>query len=152
MIVLGLGMGMTMQVLVIVVQNAVPYRDLGVATSSINFFRSMGGAFGVAIFGAILSARLVAELPAGMDGAALANSPEQIRQLPTDQAAVVVDALAGAVHTVFLVATPVMLAAFALSWLLKEIPLRDTVHVGIDDGLTEPAVEAAALATASTAG
>jgi EmrB/QacA subfamily drug resistance transporter len=130
MLVLGCGLGMTMQILVLAVQNSVPYRDLGVATSAVNFFRSMGGAFGVAIFGAVLAARLASELPAGVDGTALANSPEQIRALPAAQADVVVHALADSIHTVFLTAIPVMLAAFAISWLLKEIPLRDTVHVG----------------------
>jgi EmrB/QacA subfamily drug resistance transporter len=107
MLVLGLGLGMTMQVLVLAVQNAVDYRDLGVATSGATFFRSIGGSFGVAIFGAIFSNRLADEL-AGAESRA--------------------DAYAEALTTVFLVAVPVVLLAFALTWLLREVPLRRTVE------------------------
>ena len=64
MALLGLGVGMVMQVSLLAIQNAVEYRDLGVATSSAQFFRSLGGSFGVALFGAIMNARLLAELPA----------------------------------------------------------------------------------------
>lgn len=107
MLVLGLGLGMTMQVLVLAVQNAVDYRDLGVATSGATFFRSIGGSFGVAIFGAIFSNRLADELPGAASRA---------------------DAYADALTTVFLVAVPVVLVAFALTWLLREVPLRRTVE------------------------
>ena len=138
MLILGLGLGAVMQNLVLAVQNAAGYRDLGVVTSAVNFFRSLGGAFGVAIFGAVLSARLSDELPGllpagaaeGVDPTALANSPEQIRALPGPLADAVVEAVARSVHTVFLVAVPVILLGFALIWLLREIPLRETVHVG----------------------
>ena len=58
MAVVGLGIGLVMQVLVLAVQNAVDAKDLGVATSASTFFRSMGGAFGVAIFGSIFNSRL----------------------------------------------------------------------------------------------
>jgi hypothetical protein len=88
---------MVMPVLVIAVQNAVEHRDLGVATSSNAFFRSLGGAFGTAVFGAILTARLghwmPRLLPAGSEGIdprLLMGSPEQIRALdPVVQSAVV---------------------------------------------------------------
>ena len=63
-LVLGLGLGLVLQVLVIAVQNSVGYSDLGVATSGVTFFRSIGGSFGVAIFGAIFSNRLASELTA----------------------------------------------------------------------------------------
>ena len=141
MLVLGAGIGMVMQVLVLAVQNAADYRDLGVATSSTNFFRSMGGSLGVAVFGAILAARsaseLAARLPADamarLDGASLdtiANSPERIRQLPAEVQQAVVGAIAAAVHAVFLWAIPLLVIGFVLSWFLKEIPLRDTAHAG----------------------
>src|SRR5205823_14229796 len=62
MLVLGLGLGLVMQVLVIAVQNAVEYRNLGAATSGATFFRSIGGSFGTAVFGAILSNQLASHL------------------------------------------------------------------------------------------
>jgi EmrB/QacA subfamily drug resistance transporter len=146
MAVLGAGIGMVMQVLVLAVQNAADFRDLGVATSATNFFRSMGGSIGVAVFGAVLAARSAAELAhrlpadamarmsaagggeAGLD--TIANSPERIRQLPADIQHAIVGAIAAAVHAVFLWAIPLLVVGFALSWFLKEIPLKDTAHTG----------------------
>jgi predicted MFS family arabinose efflux permease len=144
MIVLGVGIGMVMQVLVLAVQNSVEHRDLGAATSALNFFRSIGGTFGVAIYGAIFSARLTDELAArlpgqagGLDPSTLANSPAAIRQLPPDVAEKVVAAIAAAVHTVFVAAVPLAVIGFVLTWVLREIPLKETAHVGA--GLTESA-------------
>ncbi|MGH8936425.1 MAG: MDR family MFS transporter, partial [Acidimicrobiia bacterium] len=89
MLIVGLGLGMVMQVLVVAVQNAVEQRDLGVATSSSSFFRSLGGAVGTALFGAIMSARLTSSLagllPGGVpatDLGAVSGSPQQILALP----------------------------------------------------------------------
>jgi hypothetical protein len=137
MILLGMGIGMTMQVLLIAVQNAVRHEDLGVATASVNFFRQMGAMFGVAAFGAIfashLRSSLEAHLPAAnrrIDPTRLANSPAQIRALAPPIRSVVVHGLAASIHLVFLVAVPVLLIGFAASWFLRQIPLRDTVHVG----------------------
>src|ERR1700745_4396397 len=62
MAVVGVGIGRVMQVLVLVAQNDVPPKDIGVATSTATFFRSVGGAFGVAIFGAIFATRLADRL------------------------------------------------------------------------------------------
>ena len=69
MLVLGLGLGMVMQVLVLAVQNAVDYRDLGVATSGATLFRSIGGSVGVSMFGAIFAATLGSTLAQRMPGA-----------------------------------------------------------------------------------
>src|SRR5256885_11253766 len=63
MLVLGLGLGMVMQVLVLATQNAVPYDQLGVATSGATLFRSIGGSLGTAVLGAIFTAKLTAGLP-----------------------------------------------------------------------------------------
>lgn len=140
MLVLGIGIGMVMQVLILAVQNDVEFRDLGVATSASTFFRQMGGSFGVAIFGAVLSTTVSRELPALLPSglpqgdpnamAELLNSPERIRSLPAPIADAVVEALSRGVHAVFVWAIPVLLIGFAVSWLLREVPLRDTVHVG----------------------
>ena len=137
MIVLGLGVGATMQVTLLVVQNSVAHRDLGVATGAVQFFRQMGGAFGVAAFGAVLNHRLAADLPAQVPAPALAevggeigallSSPAAIRALPPAVAAGVAAAVESAIHAVFLWAVPPMVLGFGLAWFLKEIPLRETV-------------------------
>jgi hypothetical protein len=138
MLVLGVGLGMVMQVLILAVQNAAPVRDLGVVTSSANFFRSLGGSFGVAVFGAILgsqlSHRLADLLPAealatvGGEGTRLVNSPEAIRALPPAWADGVVEAVAGSIQVVFLAAVPVLVLGWIVSFFLRGYPLRDTVH------------------------
>jgi EmrB/QacA subfamily drug resistance transporter len=140
MAVLGLGIGSVMQVLVLAVQNAVEHRDLGAATSAANFFRSIGGTFGTAAFGAIFSARLMAVLtsllPAGaaegIDPTTLARAPQAIARLEPPIREAVVGAIAQAVQTVFLVAVPVAVLGFLLALALREVPLRDTAHIGGD--------------------
>lgn len=138
MAVVGLGIGLVMQVLVLAVQNAVDAGDLGVATSASSFFRSMGGAFGVAMFGAIFNNRLDAYLSdigstrSGFDAEALQAGPEAVRSLPPDTRPLVIDAFAQALHVAFLWAVPLAALAFAVVLLLKEMPLRDTAHVGLE--------------------
>ncbi|HVM41602.1 MAG TPA: MDR family MFS transporter [Acidimicrobiia bacterium] len=132
MVVIGIGFGMTMQVLVISVQNAVEYRDLGVATSSAQFFRSMGGSFGVALFGTVFATRLADELPrvVGFDRSVLQNSPAQIRLLPAGIQETVVDAFSSSIHTVFLLSIPLGLLALGIVFFLREIPLREEAFMG----------------------
>ena len=154
MVILGLGMGMIIQVMVLVVQNAVEHRDLGTATAAESFIRSMGGAFGVAVFGAILTHRLTAELtallPAGTpaDTGSLTASPAAILQLPAPIREAVVQALANSIHTVFLAATPLAVIAFAVTWFLPEKPLRETAHIGAAEVFVEASGEPILDATA----
>jgi EmrB/QacA subfamily drug resistance transporter len=132
MLVVGLGLGFVMQVLVVAVQNAVDYRDMGVATSASTFFRSMGGTLGIAIFGSILanrlSAHLAEEIPASaranIDATQLTGSPEVIKALPPEVRAGVIEAFVRSLETVYLTATPIVLVAFLLTWYVKELPLR----------------------------
>ena len=140
MLILGVGIGMVMQVLVLAVQNAADYRDLGTATAGVNFFRSMGSAFGVAIFGSILTNRLDHNLPrevpanSGLTaGQLLGSTPAQLRDLPQAVHDGAVQAFALSLHTMFLWVVPLAIAAFLLTWLLQEIPLRDYAHVGVDE-------------------
>ncbi|MDT0402750.1 MULTISPECIES: MDR family MFS transporter [Streptomyces] len=134
--VFGFGLGLVMQVLVLIVQNAVPYEDLGVATSGATFFRSIGASFGVAIFGTIFASRLGSELadafrgarlPPGVSADALKADPRGIGALPPDLRPPALDAYATAITDVFLYAVPVALLGFALAWLLKEDRLRASV-------------------------
>ena len=146
MLVLGTGIGMVMQVLILAVQNAVDPGDLGVATSASTFFRQMGGSFGVAIFGAIMTSTISRELPAllpegtptGDAGGlqALLSSPEAIRNLPPAIGDAVIEALSRGIHNVFLWAVPVLLVGFVFAWFIRELPLRETANVGA------PSVEA----------
>jgi MFS family permease len=103
--ILGLGLGMIMQVLVLAVQNAVPYEELGVATSGATLFRSIGGSLGTAVLGAVFANKV--------HGLEAVENP--------------IDAFTGALTLVFLVAACVAFVAFALSWTLPQRPLRSTV-------------------------
>ncbi|CAG4895125.1 MDR family MFS transporter [Paraburkholderia gardini] len=124
---LGCGLGMVMQVLILAVQNAVEFRHMGVATSGATLFRSIGGSVGVAAFGAVFSRQLHSRLseliPAGTE---LPQSlgPATIHQLPTALRDDYLQAFAGALHTVYFVAACVVVLAFVLAWMLKDIPLR----------------------------
>jgi hypothetical protein len=130
-----------MQVLVIAAQNAVDSRDLGVATSTVAFFRSLGGAVGVALFGAILANRLTANLTAdlhggaaGLDVATIRQSPDRIAALPPAVHSAVVGAFADALHVVYLSVIPFAIAAALLAWMLEERPLRETAHIQMQAG------------------
>jgi EmrB/QacA subfamily drug resistance transporter len=148
MLTLGIGIGLVMQVIVLAMQNSVDPRDMGVATSSATFFRSMGGTFGTAIFGTVLanvlSSQLAQRLPAaalkGVDPTQLTGSPQVIAALPPGVRGPVVTSFVEALSTVYLTAVPIVLVAFALTWFLKEITLR-----GHDDTATEPVEPAHAV-------
>jgi EmrB/QacA subfamily drug resistance transporter len=131
MLVLGMGIGGVMQVLVIIVQNAVPHGELGVATSGATFFRSIGGAFGTAIFGAIFSNVLVGNLarhlhgvslPAGFSSADV--TPALLSHLSAAVRHAFVAGYAESIQTVFLVAVPIAALAFGVSWLIPQVELR----------------------------
>ena len=137
MFITGLGIGLVMQVLVVAVQNAVPHSELGVATATSTFFRTIGGAFGVAVLGAVFANRLLSELRTHataaelklLSGSNLAANPAQIDHLPPTQKTFVISAFSHSVETAFLVAVPFVVIGFVLSWLIKEIPLRTTAFV-----------------------
>jgi len=133
MLVVGVGIGLVMQVIVLVVQNDVRPQDIGVATSTATFFRSVGGAFGVAIFGTIFATRLAGQLsrlPPSVTsrlGSGVHLNPAQAKQLPPKVHADFLQAFAHALHGVFLWGVALAAIPFVLSWLLKEVPLRTTV-------------------------
>ena len=131
MIVLGLGLGMVMQVLVLAAQNAVPYENLGVATSATTLFRSIGGSIGVSLFGAVFAGELTAGLAGSLSGAkvSIETAPAAIQALPSATRAIYLHAFTAALHPVFLHAAIIGAAAFALSWLLQEVPLRGSAPI-----------------------
>src|SRR5205814_1030145 len=151
MLVLGLGLGMVMQVLVIAVQNAVDYTDLGVGTSGVTLFRFVGGAVGTAALGAIFSARLARDLArllpagsgAGAAGLGSGMTPDAIAALSPAARAAYAAAFTHGTDAVFTVAALVAVLGFLLALMLPERPLRATVaaaaaEVGTEVGETFP--------------
>nr|WP_280235785.1 MDR family MFS transporter [Nocardia cyriacigeorgica] len=138
MLILGLGIGLAMQVLTIVVQNTVPYAQLGTATSGVTFFRTLGSAFGTAVFGTLYTNKLDPELAGALAQAPgvppeVAANPEMLRELPTELAEPIIDAYAAAIDHVFLWVVPVALAGFVVALFLKEVPLRDSARADAGD-------------------
>src|SRR4051794_4608619 len=133
---------MVMQVLVLAAQNAVPYELLGVATSGSTLFRQIGGSIGVSIFGAIFANRLGTELanpiPPGVAVPTAAN-PAVVPQLPAAIKQPYIEAFTAAIQPVFLAATGFAIAAFLLTWLLREVPLRAAAPgEGIGESFASP--------------
>ncbi|WP_440064115.1 MFS transporter [Streptosporangium sp. OZ121] len=131
--VLGIGLGASMQILILAAQNAVTRANLASATSGVSFFRSLGGAVGVAAFGAILSNRLTAELISlakaahlPLSGGAVPSlgSPEAIHNLPAPILEIILEAFTRAMSAVFVVGVPIALLSAVAALMLKEIPLR----------------------------
>jgi EmrB/QacA subfamily drug resistance transporter len=129
MVVMGLGFGLITQIMVVAVQNAVEQRKIGTATASTNFFRSLGGSLGLALFGAIFSARL----HTGLTGAAASGlrsadprslTPGQIRRLGPTAAHDIARAFSTALHGVFYAGLVIALISIVTVLFLKEVPLR----------------------------
>jgi EmrB/QacA subfamily drug resistance transporter len=140
-ILVGAGLGLSMQTIVIALQNSVDYKDMGVATSSNTFFRSLGSVFGTALFGAILTNRLGHYLIVGRDELAAANptaalsfnesdiekikqNTSVIAQLPPEAQTTALDAFVNSFQVVFLMAAPITALGFLLALFLRETPLR----------------------------
>jgi EmrB/QacA subfamily drug resistance transporter len=140
-ILVGAGLGLSMQTIVIALQNSVDFKDMGVATSSNTFFRSLGSVFGTALFGAILTNRLGHYLIVGRDELAARNptaalsfnesdiekikqNTSVIAQLPPEVQTTALDAFVNSFHVVFLTAAPITALGFLLALFLRETPLR----------------------------
>jgi MFS family permease len=138
---IGMGLGFSMQTIVIALQNAVEFKDMGVSTSANTFFRSVGGTIGVAIFGTIYANKLASELPkaiahvAKTDPASMAGAtPEKFAQLRNNTAVLktfmphlqesVMGAFVKGFHAVFVSALPVILVGLIFAFLLRETPLK----------------------------
>ncbi|MCW2511174.1 MAG: drug resistance transporter, EmrB/QacA subfamily [Mycobacterium sp.] len=139
LVVLGAGIGMCMQVLVLIVQNTVDFADLGVATSGVTFFRTIGSSFGAAVFGSLFNNFLTDPLSDAIkkSGAppAAAQSPDALHALSPEMAAPIASAYADALDQVFLYAAPVAIVGFILALMLKQVPLRSNdVSIAADMG------------------
>ena len=123
MAIIGIGIGFTMQIIVLATQNEVPAADLGVATSAVNFFRSIGAALGVAVIGTVFANRLGRAVAGGHS-----LDPQQIASLPAAEQASYIDRFADALTGTFWLVVPLLVAAVFLAVALRERPLRDHVH------------------------
>ena len=145
--ILGAGIGLCMQVLILIVQNTSSFEDLGVATSGVTFFRTIGSSFGAAIFGSLftnfLHSRIGPAIAASGASPAAASSPEALHRLPHAAAAPIVSAYATSLTQVFLWAVPVALVGFVLALFLPEVPLREIGNNAADlgDGFAMPTTQ-----------
>jgi EmrB/QacA subfamily drug resistance transporter len=131
----GAGLGLIMQVVVLVVQNAVPAAQIGTATSTNNYFREVGAALGIAVFGTIFTNRLTENLTGVFTGAGASSEeaadatatidPQTLATLPDEVREGIVTAYADALAPVFWYLVPFIAIAFVLSLFLKQIPLSD---------------------------
>jgi EmrB/QacA subfamily drug resistance transporter len=140
MVVMGVGLGLAMQLFVLVVQNSVTPRDLGVATASTQFFRNVGSTVGIAVFGTIMTSGLGEAIASHLPPAAAAQlsedgssansvlDPEKLQALPPVVAGAVRQGLAEQLHTVFLLGVPIMALVFVTTLFVKSLPLRETTH------------------------
>ena len=155
----GAGLGLCMQVVVTVVQNSVDRSDIGVATSSVAFFRQMGGSFGTALFGAILTSRLATHLaevmPRGTSasGQVDTNDTDAIRELPLALRGLVREAFSRSLDEMFLTAVPIVVVAGVLALFIKEIPLgtrqESPEGAGVPGSGPEPTLASSESATSS---
>jgi EmrB/QacA subfamily drug resistance transporter len=147
LLILGAGIGLCMQVLILIVQNTSSFDDLGVATSGVTFFRTIGSSFGAAIFGSLftnfLHSRIGPAIAASGASPAAASSPEALHRLPRAMAAPIVGAYASSLTQVFLWAVPVALVGLTLALCLREVPLRDIGNRAADmgDGFAMPTTQ-----------
>ncbi|MFD4583414.1 MDR family MFS transporter [Streptomyces sp. NPDC058423] len=134
MAVLGAGMGFLMQITMLVAQNSVEMKDMGVASSATTLFRTLGSSFGVAIMGALFTSRVQDEMaarggsvatqqPAQLDAASLAKLPEQVREAYQF-------AVASGTHSAFVLGSAVAVIGFLAAFLVKEVPLKGAGPAG----------------------
>ncbi|GAA2821638.1 MDR family MFS transporter [Kribbella solani] len=136
MLAMGIGMGMTMQNLVLAVQNTVDVSEVGAASATVTFFRSLGGAVGVSVLGAILATRvtdLIAEhlraLGPGAEAAAKGGSGSvlDVNALPAPVAEIVRHAYGDATGRIFIIAAGAAIISLLAVLFIQEVPLRQTV-------------------------
>ncbi|HEX4817702.1 MAG TPA: MFS transporter, partial [Nonomuraea sp.] len=136
--VLGLGMGFLMQTTMLIAQNSVEQRDLGVSSSTTTFFRSIGGSFGVSVFGAVFNSTFMTELTARFGAPAAERiakgggrmDPAALAQLPAQQRTGMLESLAGSISGVFWWAIAFAVAVPVLAAFIKEVPLRGAGPAG----------------------
>jgi EmrB/QacA subfamily drug resistance transporter len=159
MAVLGAGVGMLMQNLVLAVQNTVDVREIGAASATVAFFRSLGGAVGVSALGAVLASRvadltaqgLAAQGPAAVAAARSAggNGTLDLAAMPEGLRTIVRSSYGDATGRIFLIAAVISVLTLAAVLFIKEVPLRTTIgKVDRPTDLAEPLRSTELLQTA----
>ncbi|WP_406069539.1 MDR family MFS transporter [Micromonospora sp. NBC_01638] len=150
MFIVGVGVGMTMQNLVLAVQNTVSLKDIGAASSSVAFFRSLGGTIGVSVLGAVLARRVSDQIThdlaaAGIptSGSAGAGSNLNITALPEQVQGIVRAAYGDATGHIFLISAAIGVVGIIAALLLKPVTLRTSLD--LPDAATAAAVAADAV-------
>lgn len=138
MVIIGFGLGTSMQTFTLIVQNAAHAADLGVATATTQLSRSVGSALGVAILGTVLNSRLATEIPRHVPADALAGAgslsagsvldPTAMAGLPPELLEGIREALSASLHTTFIAALPFTVIALVATLLIREVPLRTSLH------------------------
>lgn len=136
MLLVGTGVGMTQQNLVLAVQNTVALRNMGAASSTVTFFRSLGGSAGVAGLGALLASVVASRTSSGLaaagidgGGATAGGQVPNLAELPEPVRSIVMDSYGHAIADIFLVAAPLAALALIAILFLREQPLRDTIDI-----------------------
>jgi len=142
MFLMGMGSGSVFTSTSIATQNAVEFRDLGVATATVMFFRSLGGSFGLAIFGTVLNSTVRSEIPrrtgvAADEAAGLIRSPAEIQALPDETRQAVIDTIALGVSRIYWICAGLMVCGAICAILLPERPLR--TRAGLSDAMERAA-------------
>jgi EmrB/QacA subfamily drug resistance transporter len=141
---MGIGVGMSMQNLVLAVQNTVALRDVGAASASITFFRSLGGTIGISVLGAVLANRVSADIAKGLQEAGVPASASggasnlNLDALPAPIRTIVETAYGDATGHIFLISTAIAVVGVIAALLLKPAPLRTTLDME-KPAETEPA-------------
>ncbi len=136
MLMMGLGVGMSMQNLVLVVQNSVPLREVGAASGTVTFFRTLGGTIGVSVLGAFLANRVASNITEGVTAAGISPtagsgdaSTLDLESMPPFLREIVENSYGSATGDLFLVATVIAVAGLALALFLPAVRLRDSVDL-----------------------
>ncbi len=146
MVPLGMGMGFLMQITMLVAQNSVEMKDMGVASSSTTLFRTIGGSFGVSLFGALFTHQITRTMLARLGPAAAAKlttgssaqqSPKAVQSMPTVIRSAYFHGVTNGIHEVFLWGAAIAVICFVAALFVKEIPLRGGMPTAPDDGQDE---------------
>jgi MFS family permease len=142
MVFMGFGTASVFTSTSIASQNAVEYQDLGVTTATVMFLRSLGGSFGMAIFGTVLNSTIRVEIPKRIDlpadkASSIIRSPQEIAKLPSAARAAVADSVAMGVSRIYWLCAAVMVIGLFFALSLKELPLRQ--RAGLSDAMESTA-------------
>ncbi|OOC53668.1 MULTISPECIES: MDR family MFS transporter [Nocardiopsis] len=150
MLLMGFGVGMSMQNLVLVVQNSVPLRDIGAASGTVTFFRTLGGTMGVSVLGAFLANRVASNTAEGLSAAGAGPTAGgesagtlDLEGMPPFLREIVEGAYGSATGDLFLVATAIAVFGLATSLFLPRVRLRDSVDLPPEAAPRESAAGAA---------